>query len=104
MCIQAVEHVVERDLFARIGLNEQAAALARTSWQQQELSLYGRFDLVYDGHGEPKLLEYNADTPTALYEASIAQWVWLEELYPDCDQFNSIHEKLLERLSAEQSQ
>lgn len=100
MCIQAVEHVVERDLFARIGLNEQAAALARTSWQQQELSLYGRFDLVYDGHGDPKLLEYNADTPTALYEASIAQWVWLEELYPDCDQFNSIHEKLLDAFTA----
>ncbi len=96
MCLQAVAHVVERDLFARIGLGDQAAALARSSWEQQELSLYGRFDLVYDGHGDPKLLEYNADTPTALYEASIAQWVWLEELYPDCDQFNSIHEKLLD--------
>ena len=100
MCLQAVEHVVAQDLFARIGLNEQAAALARSSWQRQEISLYGRFDLVYDGHGDPKLLEYNADTPTALYEASIAQWVWLEELYPDCDQFNSIHEKLLDAFAA----
>src|ERR1700732_748804 len=42
-----------------------------------------------------KLLEYNADTPTALLEASVAQRYWLQELYPKLDQFNSIHEKLL---------
>jgi glutathionylspermidine synthase len=41
------------------------------------------------------LLEYNADTPTALVEASLAQWYWLQDLFPRLDQFNSIHEKLL---------
>ena len=47
----------------------------------------------------PKLLEYNADTPTALLEASVAQWRWLEQAIrpgnPDADQFNSLHEKLI---------
>ena len=42
-----------------------------------------------------KLLEYNADTPTALVEAAVAQWYWLQERFPDLDQFNSIYEKLL---------
>jgi glutathionylspermidine synthase len=54
------------------------------------------FDLAYDGSGPPKLLEYNADTPTALVEASVAQWFWLRELHPGADQFNSIHERLID--------
>jgi glutathionylspermidine synthase len=37
--------------------------------------LYGRFDLAYRGDGPPKLLEYNADTPTALFEAAVVQWI-----------------------------
>ena len=56
----------------------------------------GRFDLAYDGKGPPKLLEYNADTPTALYEAAVVQWHWLKDVKPDADQFNSIHERLIE--------
>ena len=62
-------------------------------------------DFSYSGNGPAKLLEYNADTPTALYESSIFQWVWLEQamergLVPDrCDQFNSLHERIVEALS-----
>lgn len=104
MCLEAVDLVIAKDLFSRIGLGAQAAALARESWRKNEISLYGRFDLSYDGKSEPKLLEYNADTPTALYEASIAQWVWLEELLPHHDQFNSIHEKLSDAFRAFQLQ
>ncbi len=50
---------------------------------------------TYDGGHEPKLLEYNADTPTALLEASVTQWYWLKDTQPGADQFNSIHERLL---------
>ena len=28
----------------------------------------------------PKLLEYNADTPTSLYESAVLQWFWLEQM------------------------
>ena len=67
-----------------------------TAWRAKELSLFGRFDFAWDGKGPPKLLEYNADTPTALLEASVAQWRWLEQAIrpanPDADQFNSLHE------------
>ncbi|MFI5354527.1 MAG: glutathionylspermidine synthase family protein, partial [Desulfobaccales bacterium] len=58
---------------------------------------YGRFDLAYDGNSHPKLLEYNADTPTMLLEAAVVQWYWLEEKFRGADQFNSIHERLLEQ-------
>ena len=60
-------------------------------------SIYGRFDLAYDGTGYPKLLEYNANTPTGLLEASVVQWHWREEVFPATDQFNSIHEKLIDK-------
>ena len=66
------------------------------SWTAREKNLYGRFDLRFDGHGPPQLLEYNADTPTALFEAAVVQWEWLEALKPGSDQFNSIHEKLIQ--------
>lgn len=71
-------------------------AIERT-WEEDSPSLYGRFDLSYDGEKctPAKLLEYNADTPTALLEAAVIQWHWLEETYPGDDQWNSLHERLV---------
>jgi len=102
MCLQAVEYVIEKDLFGRLRIPEKGAELVRSSWNKQDLSIYGRLDLCYDGRSEPKLLEFNADTPTSLYESSVAQWVWLEENWPNSgrDQFNSIHERLLDAFTA----
>ena len=57
---------------------------------------------VFDGTGPAKLLEYNADTPTSMFEAAVFQWTWLEQaiernIIPKrADQFNSIHERLIE--------
>jgi glutathionylspermidine synthase len=94
---QAVEHVVARDRLAEVGIPEPLHPLVVASWRRRYPSLYGRFDLRFDGDGPPKLLEYNADTPTALFEASVVQWHWLEQRFPDLDQWNSIHEGLIER-------
>lgn len=96
MCLDAVQYVIDKDLFPQLGMKSLAEQLVRSSWARDDKSIYGRFDLSYDGKGEPKLLEYNADTPTALVESSIAQWVWLEDVFPKYDQFNSIHEKLMD--------
>ena len=49
------------------------------SWQRDEGSLYGRLDMSFDGRGPAKLLEYNADTPTSIFEAAVFQWTWLEQ-------------------------
>jgi glutathionylspermidine synthase len=99
ICLEAVDHVVRRNLFSKIGISEAFGELIRKSWERHDRSIYGRFDFSYDGRDEPKLLEYNADTPTSLFESSIAQWIWLEEMFPHNDQFNSIHEKLLDAFS-----
>jgi glutathionylspermidine synthase len=104
LCLDAVEHVIVRNRFAELKIPPAFAELCRKSWDRDDPTVYGRFDFAYDGRNPPKLLEFNADTPTALLEAAVAQWVWLEdqisagELPSDADQFNSIHEKLLEQL------
>ncbi len=96
-CIEAVTRVIERREYGRFRIPEPFHALIERSWNDDEPSVYGRFDLSWDGSGEPKMLEYNADTPTALLEASVVQWYWLKDCFPDADQFNSIHEKLIAR-------
>lgn len=96
LCIDAAEQVIVRGWWDRLHIPEAARPLILASWERDDFSLYGRFDLAFDGIGEPRLLEYNADTPTSLLEASVAQWFWLQDLHPDKDQFNSIHERLIE--------
>ncbi|BCJ71323.1 putative glutathionylspermidine synthase [Catellatospora sp. IY07-71] len=96
MCLAAAAHVVERGRFAEFGIPEWARAEVSRVWREQPPTLYGRFDLWYDGSGPPKMLEYNADTPTSLIEASIIQWFWLTDTRPGLDQWNSLHERLIE--------
>jgi len=96
LCVDAAQVVIDRDWWSRLGIPEKAVPTILASWNRDDPSLYGRFDLAYDGASPPKLLEYNADTPTALIEAAVVQWYWLQERFPDADQFNSIHEKLIE--------
>ncbi|MEV5836038.1 glutathionylspermidine synthase family protein [Nocardia sp. NPDC052112] len=97
MCLNAVEHVVLTERYQDFGLPEWSWGPIAESWKRHDPHVYGRFDLRYDARRPAKLLEYNADTPTSLLEAAIVQWHWLTALYPDGDQWNSLHEKLVER-------
>jgi glutathionylspermidine synthase len=102
LCLQAVQHVVDRhrDLFPLFSIPEPFYPWILQSWERDEFTLYGRFDFAYDGQSPPKLLEYNADTPTTLLEASVIQWFWLQDVRPQLsgepDQYNSLHERLIE--------
>ncbi|MEW5686485.1 MAG: glutathionylspermidine synthase family protein [Pseudomonadota bacterium] len=107
LCLDLVADVVKsEELMARLAIPEAARDLVADSWARRDPSLYGRFDFAYDGAGPAKLFEYNADTPTSIYESAAFQWVWLEDLIasgalpPDADQFNSLHEKLEARFRA----
>ncbi|GAA2576536.1 glutathionylspermidine synthase family protein [Streptomyces tubercidicus] len=98
MCLAAAAHIVEQDRFADLGIDDpRLAGLIAESWRRRDEipSLYGRFDLHYDGSGPAKMLEYNADTPTSLVEAASPQWFWMEERFPGADQWNSLHERLV---------
>ena len=95
LCIDAAEAVIKSNWWSRLEIPEAAVPIILRSWERDAFSLYGRFDFAYDGLIPPRLLEYNADTPTALIEAAVAQWFWLQDSHPQADQFNSIHERLI---------
>jgi glutathionylspermidine synthase len=95
MTLAAAQHIIDNRLYSRLGIPESAIPLIERSWEAEPPSLYGRFDLAYDGTAPPKLLEYNADTPTSLLEAAVIQWYWLQDCFPQRDQFNSLHERLI---------
>lgn len=95
MCLQAVDKVIEEKRFHQLAIPENVWPLIEISWLNRHKNLYGRFDFSYDGQSEPKLLEYNADTPVSLLESGLVQWQWLKETRPNEDQFNSIHERLI---------
>ncbi len=104
MCLALVHSVVDDErLLQRLKIPAACWPLITESWQRRDASLYGRFDLSFDGRGPAKLLEYNADTPTSIFEAAVFQWTWLEQgierqLIPKrADQFNSIHDSLIAR-------
>lgn len=107
MCLALVDEAAgSEQLMARLAIPEAVRDYVADSWRRRAPSLYGRFDFAYDGSGPAKLLEYNADTPTSIYETGYFQWAWLESRIADgtfpaaTDQFNSLHEKLIERFRA----
>jgi glutathionylspermidine synthase len=103
MCLELVACAIDdEDYLRRLKIPEAFWPLISESWHRDEASLYGRLDLGFDGRSPAKLLEYNADTPTSIFEAAVFQWTWLEQaierrIIPShADQFNSIHERLIE--------
>ncbi|RYY38779.1 MAG: glutathionylspermidine synthase family protein [Chitinophagaceae bacterium] len=95
LCLEAVQRVIDQKRYAEFAIPEFIIPCIEQSWEDDHPSIYARFDLCYRD-GQIKLLEFNADTPTSLYEAGLVQWYWLQDFDKSKDQFNSIHEKLVE--------
>jgi glutathionylspermidine synthase len=103
MCLAAAQHVIDEKRYAELEIPEAAVPMIEWAWNEEPPAIYGRFDVLFDGSGPPKLLEYNADTPTSLVEAAVIQWHWLQDfekssgflIHQKLDQFNSLHERLI---------
>ena len=103
LCFEVVDRAVNNEsVLHRLGIPEHFWDYVANSWRTNEKNLYGRMDLSYDGKSPAKLLEYNADTPTALYETAVFQWEWFEQatemgLIPEGgDQLNDVHESIVQ--------
>lgn len=102
MCLDAVEYIIQHNQWDLFQIPKEFVPWIKHSWETEERTIYGRFDFAFDGE-HLKLLEYNADTPTALIEAAVVQWFWFKDTTgsnPALDQFNSIHERLIEAWQA----
>lgn len=102
MCLELAGRVIgDESHLRRLKIPDAFWDLIAESWKRDDRSLYGRLDLKFDGNSPAKLLEYNADTPTSIFEAAVFQWTWLEQaierriIPARADQFNSIHERLI---------
>ena len=107
MCLAAAQHVIDKKRYAEMEIPAEAVEAIEWAWNEEPPAVYGRFDVMWGGangggkwgNAAPKLLEYNADTPTSLLEAAVIQWSWMEEVGPKLsakpDQFNSIHDRLI---------
>jgi len=100
MCMELVQEVIDKRMFGLFLIPKEYEDYVIRSWEERQPSVYGRFDLAFDGVGAPRLLEYNADTPTGLVEAAVAQWYWLKDVDERGDQYNSIHERLIDAWKA----
>ena len=94
LSLNAVQYVIDNNLYHQFHIPEWFIPHIEDSWNNDAPAIYGRFDFAFK-NGKPKLLEFNADTPTSLFESSVVQWHWLQDFDERCDQFNSIHEKLI---------
>ncbi len=96
MYVDAAQHVIDNKLYTNLGIDPLLVPLIEQSWDRDDWHLYGRFDLAGGLDGQPiKLIEFNADTPTSLFETSIVQWALLKANDMDeARQFNNLHAML----------
>ena len=95
MCLRAVAHMATTMSDQRLGLPAGALDVVRRSIAAGDPALYARFDLAYGADGAIKMLEINGDTPTGLVETGVIQWRWMEDVMPEMDQWNSVHDRLV---------
>lgn len=97
MYVEAAEYVIENDLFFDLGIPFNLVDTIKKSWENDvHWHIYGRFDLAGGIDGNPiKLIEFNADTPTALFETALLQWALLKHNNMDEEsQFNNVYEAI----------
>jgi len=94
---EATQYVIDNNLFHELNIPFNLVEIIKESWSNKvHWHLYGRFDLAGGVDGKPiKLIEFNADTPTALFETAIIQWAMLKfNGYDETKQFNSLYEAI----------
>lgn len=97
MFAEAGQYVVDNDLFHELNIPFNLVEIIKESWENDvHWHLYSRFDLAGGIDGKPiKLIEFNADTPTSLFETAIIQWAMLKANGLDeSSQFNNLYEAL----------
>ena len=99
MYVEAAEYVIENDLFFDLGIPFNLVDVIKKSWENDvHWHIYGRFDLAGGVDGKDiKLIEFNADTPTSLFETALLQWAILKHNGMDeAKQFNNVYEAISE--------
>jgi glutathionylspermidine synthase len=97
--IEAAQYVIDHHLYDRLDIPASLIEMIETTWEDDaHLHWIGRFDLAGGLDGHPiKLIEFNADTPSLIFEVALIQWLLLR--HNDFDeerQYNRLYETLKE--------
>jgi glutathionylspermidine synthase len=99
MFVAAGQHIIDNKLYELCDIPDNLIDLIETSWEDDShFHLLGRFDFAGGQDGLPiKLIEFNADTPSMIFEVSLIQWMLLRHNGLSEDrQYNSLYETLKE--------
>lgn len=98
MFTEAGEYIIKNELFHELGIPFNLVPLIKDSWENDpHWHLYGRFDLSGGIDEKPiKLIEFNSDTPTGLFETSVIQWATLKANGIEDRQFNNVYNAISE--------
>ncbi len=97
MYVEAAEYVIKNELFFELGIPFNLIDAIKKSWENDvHWHIYGRFDLAGGiDDKQIKLIEFNADTPTGLFETALLQWAILKNNDMDEEkQFNNVYEAI----------
>ncbi len=94
LCLAAVSHVVERNRFEELGICDEFVPLILSSWNSRLPSFLLKFNFVVESPFNLKLLSINADTHPNFREASVIQWRWKQESFPQAKQYNEMRESI----------
>ena len=97
MYVKSAEYVIENNLFFELGIPFNLIDAIKKSWENDvHWHIYGRFDLAGGIDNKPiKLIEFNADTPTSLFETTLLQWALLKHNdMNEFQQFNNVYETI----------
>jgi glutathionylspermidine synthase len=95
--VEAGQYVIDNGLYSLLDIPESLIELIEWTWEDDaHFHIMGRFDFAGGLDGAPiKLLEFNADTPSTIFEIALVQWMLLKQNgYPEEMQFNSLYEGL----------
>jgi len=77
MGLEAVDLVVNDPvLLTMFNINKNLWPAIKYSWANKKIDFQGRFDFAWDGKNPPKMLEYNADTPSLILESGVLSEDW----------------------------
>lgn len=99
MFVAAAQKVIDENRFDELDIPFNLIDAIKMSWENDvHWHLYSRFDFAGGLDEKPiKLLEFNADTPTTLFETAILQWALLRQNdMNESSQFNSLYESLMD--------
>lgn len=100
MYVTAAEYAMNHNLWKEFGItNPKLIEVIKKEWNADKFRhIWGRFDFAGGTSGKPlKLIEFNADTATAIVETSVLQYAVLKTngLADDC-QFNDVYDSMID--------